>query len=249
MSKSHNSHKWIALLGAVLISLGFFLRSSKNLAQTESLPVAAPSGDLASASQVANPNPLQLNQSANHKEEVSAVLAAEKIKPAESNLENANEQFRVLTEILASRNDNDPRLDSELRVLNPEAKKLFRSLYRELPLERRNDRGTIVFLLGRNLNEKSDFEFLKSVLHEEPCLSLSNCRQADAQSQGDGDSQSEVALHYPQAVVLESVERYLSSHPSIDSDSKKEILGILNGGSHSTTPLISQASKNLLKKL
>ncbi len=169
------------------------------------------------------------------------------VKVAEAS-DNALEQMRILKEILASHNDNDARLDLELKSLNSDAKKLFQKHYEDLPVERRSDRGTIIFLLGRNMSEQSDFEFLQKVLLEKPCKSLMNCAQADVNTSED-DTQSEVALQYPQAVVLESVDRYISSHSEISPELKKEFLSLLEKGAHSKSPLISSQSKGLLKRL
>lgn len=77
-------------------------------------------------------------------------------------------QLRILGEIFVSKNDNDPRLDSDLRKLDEEAKAAFRAKYRALPPELRNERGTIVFLLGRNLTTAGDYAFMKNVLSEPP---------------------------------------------------------------------------------
>ncbi|MBI5624030.1 MAG: hypothetical protein HY924_09645 [Elusimicrobia bacterium] len=118
-------------------------------------------------------------------------------------------KLRALSQILLSRNDNDPRLDRDFNDLSPAAKELFRRLYRELPPERRNERGTVVYLLGRNLSSAEDWEFLASVAGEPPCLSLSDCSKAwpgDAEHGGD-----EVTLAYPSLVALKSAEAALAS--------------------------------------
>ncbi len=65
----------------------------------------------------------------------------------------AEEQVRILEDILTTRNDNDPRMDRDLMILNENAKMRFILKYKSLPAEQRNDRGTIVFLLGRNIAE------------------------------------------------------------------------------------------------
>src|SRR5207302_220894 len=81
----------------------------------------------------------------------------------------------ILDEILRSRNDNDPRLDADFNDLSAETKRRFREKYGALAPEKRNERGTVVYLLGRNINDDRDWDFLREVAGEPPCLSLSDC--------------------------------------------------------------------------
>ena len=121
--------------------------------------------------------------------------------------------LRVLNEVLASKNDNDPRLDQEFRKLSPELKLALRAKYENLSLEDRNGRGTIVFLLGREISTPEDLEFLHAVLSEPPCLSLSDCAKETVESRGgDEDSSLGVSttLAYPQLVGLVSLDKLLS---------------------------------------
>lgn len=118
-----------------------------------------------------------------------------------------------LTQILASRNDNDPRLDSDFRGLTPGTKQLLREKYQTLPAEARNERGTIVFLIGRELNRPEDCDFLASVTSESPCLNLSDCKKAPPHTDEDVHEEAaiSVTLAYPQHVAVKSMENFLSS--------------------------------------
>ena len=109
-----------------------------------------------------------------------------------------------LDEILASRNDNDPRLDRDFLALTSRTKSAFRDKYRALPPERRNERGIIVYLLGKNLSAPEDWEFLRVVAGEEPCLSLADCAKAPEGESGPGDA---VTLAYPSLVALRQAAR------------------------------------------
>lgn len=124
------------------------------------------------------------------------------------------QQLHVLEQVLASKNDNDPRLDKDLRALTPAAKSLMRGRYGTTAPEKRNQRGTIVFLVGRELSSADDVNFLHSVLNEPPCLSLSNCSNEDKASMASDDhhhdGMNEVTLAYPQLVALKSIEAYLN---------------------------------------
>ncbi|MBI5202421.1 MAG: hypothetical protein HY925_12595 [Elusimicrobia bacterium] len=101
---------------------------------------------------------------------------------------------RLLEDVLKAKNDNDPRLDSGFENLTPEEKRVFRTLYSKIPREGRNERGTVVYLLGRNLKQPEDWTFLREVVSEPPCLGLQDCSRP-----GAGD---EVTLAYPALVAL-----------------------------------------------
>lgn len=106
-----------------------------------------------------------------------------------------------LEAILAARDDNDPRLDTDFEELSEATKKAFRRRYNELPLEYFNERGTLVYVLGRNMTTVSDWEFFHAVVSEPPCLSLSNCSKAG------GVPGNEVTLAYPALVALKRAQR------------------------------------------
>jgi hypothetical protein len=120
-------------------------------------------------------------------------------------------QLKTLDEVLVSGNDNDPRIDTELKVLGEAAKQAFRDKYRQLPAEDRNARGTVVFLLGRNLTQPRDYQFLADVLSEHPCLSPGDCaKPMSAQGSGnpldDHESGTAIALAYPQLTAIKALE-------------------------------------------
>ena len=120
---------------------------------------------------------------------------------------NAAAKLAVLEEILRSGNDNDPRLDRAFNDLSPQAKRLFRQKHHQLPAEERNERGTIIYLLGKNLNSAEDWEFLHTVINEQPCLSLEDCSK---EMKAVPDGHLSTALAYPALVALKQAERTLS---------------------------------------
>ncbi len=161
-------------------------------------------------------------------------------------------QARILDEILATRNDNDPRMDKELRKLSPEAKHLMRARYAATHTEQRNERGTIVFLVGRELNTPEDLAFLHSVLKEKPCRSLENCDR-DEQGPHSPDHQhlegpNEVTLAYPQFVALKAIETYLESsgrNPALSEQAISE----LEAARHSPVRKIANLAEEILRKI
>lgn len=118
----------------------------------------------------------------------------------------------TLKEILSSKNDNDPRLDTEFKNLSNEDKDALVGFYRDLKAESLNDKGTIVFLIGREISRPEDAEFLKAVLSEEPCLSLDNCGVTNAEKDPHTDSVNNVTLNYPQVVALNRIKNYVQTH-------------------------------------
>lgn len=114
--------------------------------------------------------------------------------------------LRALDAVLAAKDDNAPRLDRDFDALSEAAKAAFRRRYAELPREALNERGTVVYLLGRNMKTAADWEFLRAVVAEAPCRSLADCAREDAAG-GSGD---EVTLAYPALVALKRAHRELS---------------------------------------
>lgn len=117
-------------------------------------------------------------------------------------------ELRELDAILRAKDDNDPRLDRDFNALSESAKARLRRRYGELPAEYLNERGTIVYLLGRNMRTAADWEFLRGVVAEEPCLSLADCTRADA----EGARGDEVTLAYPALVALKIAHRELAAN-------------------------------------
>lgn len=131
-----------------------------------------------------------------------------------SHSESAQRKIQILDEVFKSKNDNDPRLDQELKNLSVEDKVALIDKYNELKSELRNERGTIVFLIGRNLRDPEDFEFLGKVLHETPCLSLQDCSKRVSEGDSDFSAQNELTLEYPQIIALTMIRRHLQDQPT-----------------------------------
>lgn len=123
-----------------------------------------------------------------------------------------------LPEILSSKNDNDPPLSAE-------AKLLFQKKYHALPKEQRNERGLIVYLLGKNLSSKQDWEFMRQVTGESPCI-------------GHADP---VTLAYPSLVALKIAERALKQGRFV-----KEAMRVLSTAQTSQSAIVSKMAKAIL---
>ncbi len=153
-------------------------------------------------------------------------------------------KLETLNEIFLTRNDNDPRLDHDFNDLSAQAKEALEEKYQQLQVENRNARGTIVFLVGKNLNSNQDFNFLKKVISEPPCLSLSQCSTRYPGRISDHESATEVTLEYPQIVVLKSLEKYLHENPNSD-----KAWQIIQQAQHSKSTIINQMATSIERSI
>ncbi len=154
-------------------------------------------------------------------------------------------KLQILKEIFTSKNDNDPRLDQDLKELTPHTKQALEEKYNSLHTELRNERGTLVFLIGRNLNSKEDFDFFRKVVSEAPCLSLNDCTNSINTSDSSDDNNAvEITLNYPQIVALKSLKSYLIKNPS-----SPEAKSVLEEALKSKSRLVAQMASEIIKKL
>jgi len=170
-----------------------------------------------------------------------AQMASEPPIPADT--PDALVKLGILDDILRSRNDNDPRLDSAFNDLSPQTKELFRGTYGGLRPEKRNERGTIVYLLGKNLNAAEDWAFLRNVVTEPPCLSLSDCSKKPTSGGGEEALGDEVTLAYPCLVALKSAQRVLESGKN--PDQLKEARSVVDAAKTSKVPAVVKLAEKI----
>lgn len=168
-----------------------------------------------------------------------ASLGRELSRPGPAALAEAEAKTKLATleDILRSRNDNDPRLDRDFIGLSEDAKRVFREAYAALPRERRNERGTIVYLLGKNLRTGDDWAFLRAVAAEPPCLSLGDCAKPAGSGGGPGD---EVTLAYPSLVALRQARRAAE-----EGGSKAEARSVLEAAKTSKMRAVTRLAASL----
>jgi hypothetical protein len=161
----------------------------------------------------------------------------------------------ILQQILESKNDNDPRMDHDLANLSPEAKRAMEEYYKEIKPEQRNDRGTIVFLISREINSKADLDFLQTVLMEKPCQSLSDCSKTDAPSSGEAahlEGINETTANYPQLMALKQMTeqyRILKGTQNTDPALASGILETFRQATRSPNPKVQQDAELALNYL
>lgn len=158
-------------------------------------------------------------------------------------------QFEIFTQIMLSKNDNDPRLDKDLRHLSPSLKKALESQYALLPDEKRNEKGLVVFLVARDVATADDVQFLESVYQESPCLSLANC-QVRGPDDPHFSGMNEVSLVYPQVAGLFQLDSQLQARPELlnDPNFKNQLRTMLRSAQQFQVPSIQKRAKELADK-
>lgn len=175
-----------------------------------------------------------------------------KLITAEEVAVNSNEKVQLLNQILASGNDNDSRLDTDLKSLNESDRKDLRNYYKTIKLENRNARGTTVFLLGRNLKTKEDLNFLVEVLSEPPCFSMTDCNFAEAAvvtENDEHDGTQAVTLVYPQLVALMGIESAATKTPGFAKKFQPEIKNIIAAAQENPSPKVRKMAGQVLKNI
>ncbi len=201
-------------------------RASEALALAESSPSAGPTGD-----------------------PVKALLPAQKLNAADSR------KISILRELIQTRNDNDPRMDTELRNLSAAAKAEIQSIYRDTKPESRNERGTMVFLLGREIRDPAELSFFRGVLQEKPCLSLENCERPAGAVSGDEEhleTINDTTASYPQLIALRALVHRANELKEASQEGSALFSGILDTlreARNSPNPKIADAAQSAVKEL
>jgi hypothetical protein len=201
-----------------------------------------------------------LNQDSSEKKQIIASRieneAIQKNTPApleESSAEvQSSPEIQALDEIFQSKNDNDQRMDQLLRNLSDPVKSAIRKKYSSLKPELRNERGTIVFLIGRELSEGrgslEDVRFLKDVLLEQPCYNLADCSKTTTITPEDEHLQgiNETTALYPQLMGLRYLKNALENG-NLSPSLKAEVLAVLEAALHSPNPRVVQDAQLILQ--
>ena len=156
-------------------------------------------------------------------------------------------KWDTFQEILKSKNDNDPRVDQILFNLSESFKLALRDYYQNLPMEKRNERGFIAFLVSRQLSSENDVSFLKSILNEKPCLSMSDCNTQGFQDPHHASTDN-VSLNYPQLVVLYEIENKLKLESSLSSIQRQWLRDIIQSGINFPAGIVSSRAHEAMQK-
>lgn len=183
--------------------------------------------------------------------EATSQKAADQPKPsvstAISQLQNDDlKKWHVFESILNSKNDNDPRVDQELKQISPNLKAALIEKYASLPAENRNDRGLISFLIARDLNSVADTDFLKKVFEEPPCLSLADCKTIGSDDPHHSGI-NQTTLNYPQLAALYQIEKRITEHPEILNNPllREGLVADLRQAEASPVPAVQQKASQI----
>lgn len=179
-------------------------------------------------------------------DDAATLPPSETVEIANSLSAAENKIWHGFEDILKNKNDNDPRLDTELKSLSPALKQALYQRYNTLPAEDRNARGLVVFLIARDLQTPADTAFLKQVYQEEPCLSLENCSASSTETTHlSGTNQT--TMNYPQLAGLYQLERQLKDRPEIlqDAQLRAEILEVLKNAENFPVPAVQNKARQI----
>lgn len=183
------------------------------------------------------------------KKDSKLISTVEPTSTSASDESRAQEKLKILTDILKSKNDNDPRLDTDFATLNETDKIMLRKYYSDLAVEDRNARGTVVFLLSKSIQSPADLDFFKEVLKEEPCLSLADCNSKIGEGDPHHSDTDDVSKNYPQMVALNRIENWLQS--VVARQTSREVIrtteDVLRAGMDSPVPIVSNKAKQVFE--
>ncbi|MGZ3726989.1 MAG: hypothetical protein ACXWQQ_14385 [Pseudobdellovibrio sp.] len=219
----------------------------------------SPSGKGHLTTQLMKPSQMNFSQHNNLQEnqlpaEPAVSETVKQTQPAQEVEAQLNESDKKiwsdLKQIIASKNDNDPRLDNELKKLSPQLHQVLYKQYEATPDEERNVRGLIAFLITRNLSSSADLEFVQKIFQENPCLSLEDCKKAAAQEDPHHSSVTETTLNYPQLSQLYQIERQLTDNPQIlkDPQMRAGIVSVLRTAENFPAPQVHNKAHDILVK-
>ena len=200
----------IAFGALTFVGLRFF--ANQDLSVSTSQAAIKPSQiDFTQSNKISEPKTVKLQSNA---EQIAAVQKPVEFKSEIEQRFSAFEkkQWAAFNTILKSKNDNDPRLDSDLKKLSQTLSQALMQKYDSLPHEDRGGRGLITFLIARNFATADEADFLKKVFAETPCLSLGNCQTTSEQNPHNSGVDS-TTLIYPQQSVLYMIEKQLAENP------------------------------------
>lgn len=149
--------------------------------------------------------------------------------------EKTHEKLARLEQVLSSNHDHHPELDTEFRQLTPALKTAMVNRYHSLDPSALNQRGTLVFILGREIQDSGDLQFFRQVLTE-------NSKQPGAKTFSD-----DLSDHYPSVMAIRMQEERVKEEKA--SVLRGEVEAILSEAASSPNPVIAREAKQALGRL
>lgn len=159
-------------------------------------------------------------------------------------------QWTVFEDILRNKNDNDPRLDQDLKKISSRFREALYEKYAHLPSEDHSRRGLVVYLIARDISSTEDLQFLKKVYQEAPCLSMADCKSASSDQDPHHSAIDQTTLVYEQLSVLYLIERQISQNPNLLSNatSRSELIQVLAQAESYPVPAVHEKARAIRTK-
>lgn len=238
MEATKNSTIIRVIGGALLIAgLFFFFSRKTELENSEATVQSIPAAEKVAA--------LKNDEPINNEPAQISIEKTESFKPSIQ----VKGILSVVDEIIQRQNDNDPRVNSELKNLSQQVHEALYEKYDSYAAENRNAKGFIVFLVAQDIKSVADVEFVTKIYQEAPCLSLEDCKNV-----GSGDPHhsgaNQTTLIYPQFVGLYQLEQQLQQKPDLLKDSvmRQSIENLLKRAEDFPVPAIQDRARQLRRK-
>ena len=176
--------------------------------------------------------------------EIKSPFAHENFSPQEK------VQWTIFEDILKTKNDNDPRLDQDLKKISSRFREALYEKYAQLPPEDHSRRGLVVYLIGRDTSSSEDLQFLKKIYQEPPCLSMADCKSSSTNPDPHHSSVDQTTLVYEQLSGLYLIERQISQNPNLlnEASSRSEFIQILAQAESYPVPAVHEKARAIRTK-
>lgn len=174
-----------------------------------------------------------------------------KVLPQAEHLEKEDKKkWLVFEDILKTKNDNDPRMDRELKKLSPALREALYEKYESMPNEDRSGRGLIAYLVARDLNSIEDIQFIKKVFQEPPCLSLADCKSTATTDNPHHSATDQTTLVYPQLSALYTIEKQLTENSQLLNNAayRSETVQTLISAESFPVPVVHEKARSIRNK-
>jgi len=128
------------------------------------------------------------------------------IPPMEPTMASADARLPAVDGWIAAGGEGDETAMGDPAVYSDALVQELVRRYDAFPVERRRERGALVYLLSRTNPERNAMEFLTRVIREKPCASLENCA-SPAEGHDDHDPGLGTPLADPQLMALAMAEQ------------------------------------------
>lgn len=238
----------ILIIALLVAGLFYFLRTRSSVENSAaSQKILKPSQmTFANSNQLSEPELVSSDSS-----DATSSASSSSVFNEEVQLQPADQKkIEIFDEILKSKNDNDPRINTELKNLTAEVHRTLMVKYNRMAAEDRNGRGTVVFLIARDLKSTADLDFLETVYQEQPCLSMGDCQKSVEDHDAHETGGNETSINYPQLVGLYQLDQQANRKPELLSDPnfRAKFLAVLKAAENFAVPQVHDRALQIRMK-